>query len=142
MRLNERQFGALSSRADQSPLLGRPEETCGRPPLPRARPFPGASPCFSEKCLRAMVAVPSPVSPRFRVHRLASVAGAHTHTPPHTPPASMAASPWEPASQAPGRLQQGCAVCHGPARASAHQRTCLWFRRAQPGRDFKSWLKW
>lgn len=40
IHLNERQFGALSSRADQSPLLGRPEETCGRPPLPRARPFP------------------------------------------------------------------------------------------------------
>lgn len=77
IHLNERQFGALSSQADQSLLLSRPEQTCGRPPLPQARPFTRRHSDFLTASLRGV-----PLYNRncptlcFWVCQLASVAGA------------------------------------------------------------------
>lgn len=118
IHLNERQFGALSSRADQSPLLGQQRRHVEGLPSPGQGPSPGATqtclPLLSEQYPCVMAAVPPcafgrTILPQEQEHlRL-----------------TMAAFGLEPASRAPRWLRQGWARCCTPRRASGRQCRCL-----------------
>lgn len=127
VHLNERQFGALSSQADQSLLLGQPQETW------KMSPPPG----------KVFLLVPLDLPTAFL--REVSLSDGNcpslcfwAYQQEHLR-LSMVMFPSESASWAPGQLYWGCTVCCIP-RTSDCQCKCLSFGRGRWGRQYLSKL--